>query len=282
MEHVKVGDRVGVGAQSGSCLKPDCYECSMGMENHCARQVTTYDGKYPNGSVSMGGYSKYVRAPGHFVIPIPAALDSAEAAPMLCGGVTVWSPLTQNGAGPGKSVGIVGIGGLGHFGLLWAKALGCEKVVAISRSRSKEQDAKHLGADYLVATGEDAWAKKNSKTLDLIICTVSSPTMPLEGYLQLLKTKGRFIQVGAPEDKIPGFGAFSLIGKGVSIGGSAIGSPQEIKEMLHFAAEKHIHPMIEERSMSKANESVLDMEHGKARYRYVLSNTKIDELETKE
>ena len=202
---------------------------------------------------------------------------------MMCGGVTVWSPLKQCGAGPGKSVGIVGIGGLGHFGLLWAKALGCDKVVAISRTSAKAADAKKMGADYLIATDEDEkWAKNNSRTLDIIICTVSSPKLPLEKYLQLLKTQGTFVQVGAPEDKIPGFNAFSLIGKGVSIKGSAIGTPKEISEMLHFAEKHHIHPWIEERPMSQANRSVVDMEHNKARYRYVLSNTKIDELETKE
>ena len=283
MKHVKVGDRVGVGAQSGSCLKPDCQECTEGLENYCSRQVTTYDGKYPDGYVSKGGYAKYSRHPSHFVIPIPADLDSAEAAPMLCGGVTLWSPLTKNGAGPGKTVGIVGIGGLGHFGLLWAKALGCDKVVAISRNRKKEHDAKAMGANYMIATDEDAdWAKKNKATIDLIVCTVSSPKLPLADYLKLLKVHGQFIQVGAPEDKIPGFGAFDLIGKGVKVGGSAIGSPQEIREMLDFAVKHHIHPFIEEVPMKDANKAVVDMEAGKARYRYVLSNTEIDVLETKE
>jgi D-arabinose 1-dehydrogenase-like Zn-dependent alcohol dehydrogenase len=115
---------------------------------------------------------------------------------MLCGGVTVWSPLKKNGAGPGKRVGIVGIGGLGHFGLLWAKALGCDEVVAISRTSSKAADAKKMGADRFIATDEDeGWAKKNSRSLDLIVSTVSSPNMPLTGYFRLLKTYGQFIQV---------------------------------------------------------------------------------------
>jgi alcohol dehydrogenase (NADP+) len=116
---------------------------------------------------------------------------------MLCGGVTVWSPLKNNGAGPGKRVGIVGVGGLGHFGLLWAKALGCDEVVAISRSRGKEADAKKLGADRFIATNEDGWAKKNSRSLDLIVSTVSSPDMPLSKYFQLLRTNGQFIQVNS-------------------------------------------------------------------------------------
>jgi len=118
---LRVGDRVGVGAQSSSCLKPDCEECSAGLENHCTRMVGTYNGKYPDGSKSYGGYADYCRAPSHFVFKIPDGIPSEEAAPMLCGGITVFSPLHKNGAGPGKKVGIVGIGGLGHFGLLYAK-----------------------------------------------------------------------------------------------------------------------------------------------------------------
>jgi D-arabinose 1-dehydrogenase-like Zn-dependent alcohol dehydrogenase len=175
----------------------DCEECSAGMEQHCSKHnVGTYNGKYPDGSKSYGGYADYCRASAHFVVKIPDGLSLAEAAPMLCGGVTVWSPLVKNGAGPGKKVGIVGIGGLGHFGLLWAKALGCDEVVAISRTGGKAVDAKKMGADRFIATDEDEkWAKKNSRTLDLIISTVSSPKMPISGYLQLLRTNGQFIQV---------------------------------------------------------------------------------------
>lgn len=108
------------------------------------------------------------------------------------GGVTTFSPLKRAGAGPGKKVGVVGIGGLGHFGLLWAKALGCDKVVAISRGRSKEDDARKLGADEFIATGEDGWDSKNAGSLDIIISTVSSPKMPLEGYCEYLRFKKRF------------------------------------------------------------------------------------------
>ena len=117
----RVGDRVGVGAQSSSCLKPECEECASGMENHCANMVGTYDGKYGDGSKSYGGYSDYCRAPSHFVLKIPDTIPSEEAAPMLCGGITVFAPLKKNGCGPGKKVGIVGVGGLGHFGILYAK-----------------------------------------------------------------------------------------------------------------------------------------------------------------
>lgn len=119
---------------------------------------------------------------------------------MLCGGITTYSPLRNNGCGPGKKVGIVGIGGLGHFGILWATMLGADEVVAISRTSSKKADVKNMGATGFIATDEDKdWASEHANSLDLIVCTVSSPNMPLQEYLQLLRFKGQFIQVGAPE-----------------------------------------------------------------------------------
>ncbi|KAJ4371963.1 hypothetical protein N0V83_003736 [Neocucurbitaria cava] len=246
--NIALGDRVGVGAQAFSCLKSDCEECSSGLEQHCPKMVGTYNAKYPDGSWSMGGYADYVRVPAHFAIKIPAALKSEDAAPMMCGGITVFSPLRNNGAGPGKRVGIVGLGGLGHFGVLFARALGCESVVAISRRRNKVDDAMAMGAtDYIATSEDDKWARKHSRTLDLIVSTVSSPDMPLESYLRLLRTNGTFIQVGAPEDKLPPIAAFGLIGKGCKIGGSQIGSPRDIEEMLEFAARKGVKPWVQRR-----------------------------------
>lgn len=270
---IKVGDRVGVGAQSSSCLKPDCEECASGMENHCMNMVGTYNGNYGDGSKSYGGYSDYCRAPSHFVLKIPDSISSEEAAPMLCGGITVFAPLKKNGCGPGKKVGIVGVGGLGHFGILYAKALGADSVTAISRSAAKKEDAMKLGADKYIATNDDKdWATHHARSLDLIVSTVSSPNMPLEQYLTLLRTNGTFIQVGAPEDRMPAFNAFSLIAKGCKIGGSAIGAPHEIAEMLELTAKKGVKPWIQKRPLKDANQAVVDMNAGKARYRYVLVN----------
>lgn len=272
---IKVGDRVGVGAQSDSCRKPECAECSDGQENYCRRMVNTYGSKYPQGGISYGGYADYWRGPSHFVFKIPDALSSDVAAPMLCGGITAFSPLKQNGAGPGKAVGIVGIGGLGHFGILGAKVLGCDKIVAISRTATKKADALKMGATDFIATDEDKdWHRKHARSLDLIVCTVSSPKMPLQRYLSLLKVKGQFIQVGAPEDPIPAFGAFALIGKGVRVGGSAIGSPEEIREMLKLFAEAGVKTWNNNFPMKDANKAIVDMEAGKARYRIVLVNEK--------
>ncbi|KAJ9209327.1 hypothetical protein DTO166G4_9060 [Paecilomyces variotii] len=271
---IKVGDRVGVGPQSMSCLKPDCEACSTKRENYCPRMTGTYASRYPDGSKSYGGYATYWRGPAHFVFQIPDALPSAEAAPLLCAGITVFSPLVQCGVGPGKSVGIIGIGGLGHLGIQFAKALNCDRVVAVSRTSSKRDDAiKGLGADAFIATDEDKnWAKKNSSTLDIILCTVSSPKMPLSQYLRLLKLNGSFVQLGAPEDPLPPIRAGSLIMKGVKITGSNIGSPEEIRRMLELAAEKKVLPWVQTRPMEEVNEALVDMHEGKARYRYVLTN----------
>ncbi|KAF7549079.1 hypothetical protein G7Z17_g6636 [Cylindrodendrum hubeiense] len=278
VKDIKVGDRVGVGAQARSCLQPDCPECSEGMENHCPRgNVNTYGSVYPNGEgKSYGGYADYNRTNSHFVFKIPDGLSSEAAAPMLCGGITVFSPLKHNGCGPGKKVGIVGVGGLGHFGVLFAKALGADKVVGISRRISKKDAVLALGADAYIATEDDKdWDKTNARTLDLIICTVSSSNMPLSQYLSLLKVNGSFIQVGAPDGgNLPPINAFTLIGGGIKVGGSAIGSPADIKIMLDLAVEKKVTPWVETRPLSEANQAIIDLEQGKARYRYVLVNEK--------
>lgn len=277
VKHIRVGDRVGVGAQARSCLSPDCPECSSGRESYCAKSVNTYGSVYPNGEgKSYGGYADYNRTHNRFVIKIPEGLPSELAAPLLCGGITAFSPLKHNGCGPGKTVGIVGVGGLGHFGVLFAKALGADRVVGISRKASKREDVMKLGVDQYIATeDEPGWSTKNRKTLDLIVSTVSSAKMPLDEYLLLLKTGGTFIQVGAPDGGIlPAISAFTLIMNGIKVGGSAIGSPQDIEEMLQLVVEKDIKPWIETRPLKDANQVILDMEEGKARYRYVLVNEK--------
>ena len=139
------------------------------------KMVQTYSSRYPNGVKTMGGFAKYWRGPSDWVFLIPAGMSASEAAPMLCGGITLYSPLKRFGAGPGKSVGIIGIGGLGHFGLLFAKALGADKVVAISRNSKKKSDAFKLGAtDFIATDEEEGWSMKHFGSCDLIISTVST------------------------------------------------------------------------------------------------------------
>lgn len=192
---------------------------------------------------------------------------------MLCGGVTVYSPLKQNGVGPGKRVGVIGIGGLGHMAIMFAKALGAERVVAISRNDAKKSDALQMGADELIATdGDEEWSQKFANSLDVIICTVSSPKMPFGEYLNLLDVGGTFVQVGAPDDVLPPFVAMALIMKKVKIVGSLIGSPAEIREMFEVAARQKVKPWVQKRAMKDANQVILDFEAGMPRYRYVLEN----------
>ncbi|ROV90894.1 hypothetical protein VMCG_09971 [Cytospora schulzeri] len=274
VNHIQVGDRVGVGAQADSCRSRfgDCQECADGEENYCDRVVGTYNGKHFNGDLNQGGYANFHRAPGHFVVKIPDGLESAQAAPMLCGGVTVFAPLKAHGVKPGMAVGIVGVGGLGHYGVKFAKAMGA-RVVGISRGANKRDEVLALGADQYIATADDAdWAVKNAKSLDLIISTVASCKVPIADYLKLLKKRGSLVQVGLPDDgpfQIPA--ALLAMGR-VKFEGSFIGSPQDLRDMLEFVTEKNVRGVIQERPMQDANQAVVDLEDGKARYRYVLVN----------
>jgi len=279
VKHVKVGDIVGVGAQCGSCL--GCDPCKTDNEQYCNNgQVGTYNGKFyldgpAKGDRSQGGYSNYNRSPGHFVVKIPDGLDPAMAAPALCGGVTVYSPLKRYGAGTDKAkdVGIIGLGGLGHFGVLFASHMGAN-VTVISHSNSKEQDAKKMGASKFIAThGDDKWVKENKRSLDLIVCTTNDPKMPLDGYLKLLKPGGRLIFVGLPESGIPQVSPAQYILNNIFVGGSAIGSPAEISEMLTLMKDTKIDAWVKKYNMDDVNTAVPSMENGEARYRYVLVNT---------
>lgn len=173
---IQVGDRVGVGAQGDSCLSRfgKCHECDDGEENYCDKIVWAYGTPHFNGDINTGGYATYHRSPSHFVVKIPEGLESSQAAPMLCGGVTMYRPLKVHGVKPGMSVGIVGVGGLGHYGVLFAKGMGA-KAIGISRRESKREEVMNLGADGYIATAdEENWEKKHARTLDLIISTVAS------------------------------------------------------------------------------------------------------------
>ncbi|KAL3480497.1 GroES-like protein [Aspergillus californicus] len=252
-------DRVGVGAQSGACLNQDgdCKACAEGIEQYRPRHTITYDARFPDRSKANGGYADFWRGPGAFVFHIPDTIPSDATASMLCGGITAFSPLLEHGAGPGKRIGVIGIGGLGHFGIMAAKALGCDEVVAISRSSSKKKDAFKLGATKFIATNEDKhWATVNACSLDLILSTIFSANIPIDGYLGLLDLRGHLVQLGAPEDKTPPFSR----------------SRSQIRYMLDFFAEKNIRPWAVNVPMADANKVIVDFEKGEARYRYVLVN----------
>jgi len=277
VQGIEVGDLVGVGAQSDSCRV--CDSCKEHKEPYCVEgMVGTYAGVYKRGAgkgdKTYGGYANYARVPAHFVIKIPEGIPPAMAAPMLCGGVTVFGPLKHYGAGTtAKEVGIVGIGGLGHFGVLFAKALGAN-VTAISQSDSKKVDAEQMGATRFIATrdGSSKNFEPYSRSLDLIICTVSNADMPLQGYLSLLRLGGTIVFVGAPEDPIPPMTLWPLIIANVHMTGWAIGSPQNINEMFELAVKHNVKPWIQKIPLRDANDAIVKMEEGKARYRYVLVN----------
>lgn len=269
---VKVGQRVGVGAQCYSCL--NCRQCASDNETYCRHQLDTYGSVWPDtGIVSQGGYASHIRAHEHWVFPIPAALPTTSAAPMLCAGITAYSPLVRNGCGPGKKVGIVGMGGIGHYGLLFAKALGAE-VWAISRSHAKEADAKEMGADGFIATADSEWEKEHVMTFDLIVNTANSNEgFELGRYLSLLDVHGRWISVGLPE------GAGSLIKtqdfmeNGCLIGASHLGSRKETIAMLDLAADKGIKSWVEEVQIGEKelSEAVQRLHKNDVRYRFTLT-----------
>eukprot|EP00026_Physarum_polycephalum_P007596 Phypoly_transcript_07660.p1 GENE.Phypoly_transcript_07660~~Phypoly_transcript_07660.p1 ORF type:complete len:368 (+),score=59.94 Phypoly_transcript_07660:469-1572(+) len=267
VKHVKVGDRVGVGAQCGSCHS--CNLCNASKEQYCGRSVHTYNSKWHDGTQTQGGYADYTRVDGAFVFKVPDNITDAEAAPLFCAGVTVFSPLRRNNVGPGKKVGVVGVGGLGHLGIQFAAALGAE-VTAISRNKSKEEDAKKLGATRYMATEDPEEFKKNQLYFDVIICTSYQNHMDLNLYTTLLATEGTFVILGAPETPFAPLQGFPLLMKGRSIQGSLIGSPAVINEMLELASKHNVKSWIETRPLSQAKQTLDDMQAGKARFRYVL------------
>ncbi|EMD38225.1 hypothetical protein CERSUDRAFT_113380 [Gelatoporia subvermispora B] len=271
VQEFKVGDSVGVGAQIGSC--GECRACKHGDENYCPKMIHTYNDLYPDGVETQGGYSTGIRAHEQFVFKIPDGLSRRDAASMMCAGLTVYSPLKVNGCGPGKNVGVIGIGGLGHYAILFAKAMGAT-VYAFSRGTKKESDIRKMGADYVINTDDAEFYKPLQGELDIIISTIDyfSPDRPLKMYLSMLFVHGKFVTCGLPDadNTLPPIHAFDVTLNGCYIGGTHMGSKKEAEEMLQLAAEKGIKPWVEELPMSKVREAVEGVKSGKARYRYVL------------
>lgn len=234
---LKVGDRCGVGAQVWACLK--CDVCKADNETYCPHLVDTYNCKYQDGSDAYGGYASHVRCHEYFAFPIPELLPTEAVAPMLCAGITTYLPLVRNGTGPGKKVGIIGIGGLGHFAIMWARALGAE-VYVFSRTRAKEEDARKLGAHHFIATEEKDWEKALQYKLDFVLsCANSSKGFELKKYLSTLNVGKHMVSVGLPEEPFE-VGASHFIPNGASLGASHLGSRHEMLDMLALAAKHNI------------------------------------------
>jgi uncharacterized zinc-type alcohol dehydrogenase-like protein len=255
---LSIGQRVGVGWNAGSCMH--CHECMTGNNNLCAEAVPTIVGH-------QGGFADRVRAHWAWTIPLPDTLDLSSAGPLLCGGITVFAPLITFGVKPTDRVGVVGIGGLGHMGLRFANAWGCE-VTAFTSQASKAEEARGFGAHHVVPSRDSEAMQQIDGSLDMLIVTVNAP-LDWAALLKTLKPNGRLHVVGAVLEPMP-IPAIELIFGQKSVSGSPTGGPMKIATMLDFAARHDIAPQVEHFPMSQVNEALEHLAAGKARYRIVL------------
>jgi uncharacterized zinc-type alcohol dehydrogenase-like protein len=271
----KEGDLVGVGCMVDSCRT--CASCQDGLEQYCEKGMTlTYNSSDSHtGGVTYGGYSERIVVDQDFVLHIPAGMDPAATAPLLCAGITTYSPLRHWNVGPGKKVGIVGLGGLGHMGVKLAHAMGAH-VVLFTTSAGKSEDAKRLGADEVVVSKNPDEMKAHLGTFDFILDTVAA-SHDLDAYLGLLKRDGTLCLLGVPENPHPSPNAGNLIFKRRCIGGSLIGGIAETQEMLDFCAEHGIVSDIETIPMQKIDEAYERMLKSDVKYRFVIDMNTLKE-----
>jgi alcohol/geraniol dehydrogenase (NADP+) len=255
-----VGERVGVGWQADSC--GICEWCRQGDEHLCAKAQPTCVGR-------NGGFGDRLRVNSRFAIRLPEILESESAAPLMCAGITVYSPLRNHGVRPSWRVGIIGIGGLGHLGVQFAKAFGAE-VTAFSASKDKEPEARELGAHSFVHTRDTGALKKVAGSFDLLLSTVDTD-QDWQAYVNALRPKGILCMVGAPSSPLQ-IQAFSLVGGQRSIAGSSAGSPRDLHEMLDVAARHGVKAVTERFPMAKVNDAVAKVKKHQVRYRAVLAN----------
>lgn len=262
----KVGDKVGVGCFVDACGK--CENCLSGENQFCAEgTVATYNSIGRDGLPTAGGYSQGITVEQDYVLHIPEEIPFEKAAPLLCAGITTYSPLKRWGAGPGKKVAVVGMGGLGHMGVQIAAAMGAE-VSVISQTRSKEADGKKFGATNYYATSEEGTLEKLRGTFDLVLSTISAD-YDVDAILGTLKVGGTLVNVGAPEKPVD-VAVFSLIGGNKNFAGSMIGGIAETQEMLDFCAEHGIAPQVEMISGEDITAAYDKVVASKVRYRYVI------------
>jgi alcohol dehydrogenase (NADP+) len=261
-----VGDRVGVGCMVNSCR--GCENCLAGMENYCLNGMTgTYGSVDRDGTITQGGYSTHVVVNEDFVLRLPEEIPYEAAAPLLCAGITTYSPLAHWNAGPGMKVAVVGMGGLGHMAVKIAAAMGAE-VTVLSQTLSKKDDGLRFGATDYYATSDPATFERLASRFDVIVNTVSAP-LDLDAYLGLLRLDGTMVNVGAPAQPLP-ITVFTLFGNRRSFAGSSIGSIAETQEMLDFCAEKGIAPETELISADQINDAYERVLRSDVRYRFVI------------
>ncbi|XP_011083438.1 8-hydroxygeraniol dehydrogenase-like [Sesamum indicum] len=264
---VKVGDKVGVGCLVGSCR--ECDQCVNNLENYCPQLILTYNSIDTDGTITYGGYSNIMVADEHFIIRWPENLPPHVGAPLLCAGTTTYSALRYYGFDkPGLHIGVVGLGGLGHVAVKFAKAFG-SKVTVISTSVGKKKEAiETIGADAFVVSHEPEEMQAATGSLDGIIDTVPAHH-PIEPLLSLLKPHGKMVMVGAPTKPLE-LPVLSIIMGRRTVGGSMIGGLKETQEMIDFAAEHNVLPNVEVISMNDVNEAMERLEKGDVRYRFVI------------
>ncbi|WP_410511233.1 NAD(P)-dependent alcohol dehydrogenase [Paenibacillus sp. BR2-3] len=261
-----VGDRVGVGCFVDSC--GECEYCLVGEEQFCTKGViNSYNSYDYNGDLTYGGYSQKIVVKEEFVVRIPDSLELDVASPLLCAGITTYSPLKKWNAGPGKKVAIVGMGGLGHLAVQYAHAMGAE-VTVLSQSMSKKSESLEFGADHYYATSDSATFTELAGRFDLILNTVSS-NLNVDAYLSMLRVDGTLVNVGAPSEPDK-YHVFSLILSRRSIAGSLVGGIRETQEMLDFSAEHGIAPKIEVIDAEQVDEAYERILRSDVRYRFVI------------
>ncbi|SDK77095.1 uncharacterized zinc-type alcohol dehydrogenase-like protein [Nonomuraea maritima] len=262
----QAGDRVGVGCMVNSCR--ECENCRAGLEQYCLNgNVGTYAGVDRDGTITQGGYSTHIVVDQDFVLRVPEAIPYEAAAPLLCAGITTYSPLAHWNAGPGKRVAVVGMGGLGHMAVKIAAAMGAE-VTVLSRTLAKQDDGLAYGAKEYFSTDDATTFEKLANHFDLIINTVSAP-LDVDAYLRLLRLDGTMVNVGAPPEPLP-VTMFTLFGNRRSYAGSSIGGIAETQEMLDFCAERGVAPETELISADQINEAYERVMSSDVRYRFVI------------
>jgi len=263
----KVGDLAAVGCLVDSCR--ECSYCKEGLEQYCEQgSIQTYNGPDKHlGGHTFGGYSERVVVDESFVLKVPNNLDLAAAAPLLCAGITTYSPLKHWNVGPGQKIGVVGLGGLGHMGVKLAKAMGAE-VIVFTTSQSKVEDARRLGADDVVLSKDEAQMGRYAGKLHFVLDCVSA-SHDINTYLNLLRVDGSLALVGAPEHPLP-VAAFSLIPYRRSFAGSTIGGIAETQEMLDFCGRHNIVSDIEMINIQQINEAYERLLKGDVKYRFVI------------
>ncbi len=267
----KVGDHVGVGCMVNSCGQ--CSSCKAGLEQYCSRgTIFTYNATDKDGTTTQGGYSQAIVVDENFVLRIPDSLPLDKAAPLLCAGITLFSPLRHWKAGQGTRLAIIGLGGLGHMGVKLGAAMGAE-VTVLSQSLKKMEDGLRLGAKHYYATSERETFKKLRNSFDLILNTVSA-NLNLNDYLSLLDVDGTLVELGIPEHPME-VGAFSLALARRSLSGSNIGGIAETQEMLDFCAEHNVTPEIELIDPDYINEAYERVLASDVRYRFVIDISKL-------